>query len=416
MIIIAIEWICLTISGLFCLVNSIMEARFRAPKCWAIKELTCAGDRDPLVSVLVPAYNEERVIEKTLRAILSSKWSHLEVMVVDDGSSDQTACIVAELSHQDSRIKLIRQPCNRGKADALNMALAAASADYVVVIDGDTMPDPEFIGRMLEPLLNGRADAVAGNVRAADQPGLLGTLQATEYVFLYHTTRLWQGLTNSVTTIAGAAGGMRRSAVVSVGGYSNDTMAEDAELTLRLRQHGFRVVYLPDAIVHTEIPCTWRALFHQRVRWFYGNLQCIGRQLRRVDGGVGFRLSGVPVFTYENLAMSLVEFGRACIPPVVAFGCAPIALLYAYFGLLLVKCGSVILTFGLEGERAPSVMAIAAQYSVWPMFMIYPNLVAAWKLLTHQSICWRKATRNQVLAPAMPRAAVTTIGLPPGQI
>jgi len=278
------------------------------------------------------------------------------------------------------------------------------------------MLGPEFVSRVLRPLLNGRADAVAGNVRIAGRPGLVGALQAAEYVFVYHTTRLWQGRTNSVTTIAGAAGGMRRSAVVSVGGYSSDTMAEDADLTLRLRQNGFRVVYLPDAIVRTEVPCTWRTLFHQRVRWFYGNLQCIGRQLRRADGGVGLRLSGVPIFVYENLVMSLVELGRACIPIVVAFGWTSVALLYAYLGLLLVNCGSVVLAFRWEEERVPPITAIVARYSIWPIFLICPNLTAVWKLLTHQPICWRrKAKCDKFLESPMSRAPLPSSGIPLGQ-
>lgn len=415
MIVIGIAgWICLITSSLFCLVSLIVETRLRGVKYSLGNEQRCSGDANLLVSILVPAFNEERVIERTVRAILSSDWTNLEVIVVDDGSSDRTAQIVAELSSQDCRVKLIRQLRNRGKANALNVALATASSDYVVVVDADTVPSRDFVRMVLGPLVEDQADAVAGNVKTVNRPELIGMLQTTEYLFVYHVTRLWQGRTNSITTIAGAAGGMKRSAIVSAGGYSSDTMAEDADLTLRLRQNGCRIMYLPNAIVHTEMPCTWRALYHQRLRWFYGNLQCIGRQLRRADGGIGIRLSGVPIFTYENLIKSLVELGRACIPLVVALGCAPRALLYAYLGMLLVKCGSVKLAFCLEDEQAPSAVVIAVQYSLWPMFSICPNVVAAWKLLTHQPVSWRKATRSEILEPIVPRVAVTTIGLPPG--
>jgi cellulose synthase/poly-beta-1,6-N-acetylglucosamine synthase-like glycosyltransferase len=260
--------------------------------------------------VLIPAYNEERVVEATVRAVLSSDYRYIEVVVVDDGSSDLTAQVISQSFEQDSRVRLVLQPCNLGKAEALNAAVAVAGGEYVVVIDADSIPARDFISRMIEQLLEHPVDAVAGNVRAAGQRGLSGACQAIEYV-LFHATRLWQGLSGSITTIAGAAGAMRREALLAIGGYSSDTKAEDADLTLRLRQHGFRIAYLPDAIVYTETPSSWRALFSQRVRWCYGNLQCIWRQLQRTNGRQGFRLSGLPIFVYENLVQPIVELGRA---------------------------------------------------------------------------------------------------------
>jgi cellulose synthase/poly-beta-1,6-N-acetylglucosamine synthase-like glycosyltransferase len=406
-------WLCLIPYLAFCLGGLIVQARCRFPRRFPDNVSDSPVDEvvacRPLVSVLIPAFNEERVIEATVRAVLSSDYRHIEVVVVDDGSSDLTAQIVSQAFAQEKRVRVVVQPSNMGKAEALNAAVAVAGGEYVVVIDADTIPARDFVGRMMERLLQQDVDAVAGNVRAAGRRGLSGACQAIEYV-LFHATRLWQGLSGSITTIAGAAGAMRREALLAIGGYSSETKAEDADLTLRLRQHGFRVAYLPDAIVYTETPSTWRALFNQRVRWCFGNLQCIGRQLRRTNGPAGFRLSGLPIFVYENMIQPVVEFGRACIPVVVMLGWArwPVALLCAYAALLLLTWSTVVFSFRLEGERSPRLFAIAIRYALWPVFAICPYVVAVWKLMTLQSIRWGKAERKGILVSDAPRAAVIT--------
>jgi cellulose synthase/poly-beta-1,6-N-acetylglucosamine synthase-like glycosyltransferase len=163
----------------------------------------------------------------------------------------------------------LQQPRNLGKALALNAGIAAAQADYVIVLDADTIPDADFLKSIITPLLKGDADAVAGNVKVGNRGGLRITtlFQSIEYVSVLNTTRLMQGFSGTITTIPGAAGAMRVAALRALGGYSPTTRAEDADLTLRLVNQGFRTEYAPQAIVRTEAPSTWRTLYYQRIRW-----------------------------------------------------------------------------------------------------------------------------------------------------
>jgi cellulose synthase/poly-beta-1,6-N-acetylglucosamine synthase-like glycosyltransferase len=356
------------------------------------------AEHQELVSVLIPAYNEERVIRASINELLSSNYKSLQVIVVDDGSRDSTASIVARAFDNDSRVTLVRRPHNGGKSSALNTGLEVADGEYIVVMDADTMPDADFIGRMLQPLQQDRADAVAGNVKVSPGAGLITSCQCIEYVSVLNSTRLFQGRTGNITTIAGAAGAMRKSTLRAVGGYSSKTKAEDADLTLRLAHNGFRLLYVREAIVHTEAPSSWRGLFYQRVRWIYGNLQCIGFHVRRKGALVGTRMLGFPMFVYENTCKAPVEFLRASVPLGVALGWLPIDVLYGYLALFLLFFISVKVSFAVENELLPRFSALAAYYSLWPIFFILPYGAAAWKFLTGAHVTWRQEARRGVLA------------------
>jgi cellulose synthase/poly-beta-1,6-N-acetylglucosamine synthase-like glycosyltransferase len=345
----------------------------------------------PLVSVLVPAYNEQDVISSCVRGILASEYRALEVIVVDDGSKDRTSAIVGELSQEDRRLRAVCHIRNLGKAAALNTGIADARSELIVVIDADTAPHPQFIGRMVQPLLEQLADAVAGNVKVAARPGWITALQRIEYVACFNSTRLFQGRQGSITTIPGAAGAMRRTALLAMGGYSGDTKAEDADLTLRMMHGRLSVQYLREAIVYTEVPLSWRALLHQRIRWLYGNLQCMLRHLRRQPARP-MPLSGFPLFAYENLMKPPVELLRAGIPVLVGAGWISLYFLYGYLVLLMLHVTSVIRSFAHEGEQPPSLLLIVAHYLLWPLFTICPFLVAVCKFITHTPISWRKVS------------------------
>jgi glycosyltransferase involved in cell wall biosynthesis len=363
----------------------------------------------PLISVLVPAYNEAGVIEATISSILAADYPHMQLIVIDDGSEDRTVEIVAQLTRLDPRITLIRQPRNWGKANALNAGIASARADLLVIVDADTIPEPDFFKQVVRPILQGQADAVAGNVKvgSARYRKLSIIFQNIEYISVLSTTRLIQGLSGSITTIAGAAGAMRRTAVHAIGGYSSRTRAEDAELTLRLTDGGFRIAYQPRAIVRTEAPSTWHALYHQRVRWMQGNMQCINQVARCPDHGSPWRPHGRPLFVYENVWKPPLEFCRAVLP-LLAFGSTlRLQLLCAYGGLLLVHWLGVALSFRIEEEDPRDLLHVPLQYALWPLFLIVPYCAAAWHFVFNNRVAWRKAARNGVL---------TSIAFPPNNI
>lgn len=233
------------------------------------------------VSVLIAAYNEEAVIGATLRSLVASRYPVREFVVVDDGSDDRTAALVAELARTlDPRIRLIRQP-NARKAAALNTGLAAIGSDVVVTVDADTHAGPDMVGdlvRHFEADPYGTLGAVAGVVRVGNRHvNVLTRWQSLEYLAQIGVERAAHDLLGGIMIVPGACAAWRREAVLRAGGFSHDTLAEDCDLTLALHRMGWRVTQDDAAHADTEAPEDVDALLKQRVRWTYGNLQAIAK-------------------------------------------------------------------------------------------------------------------------------------------
>lgn len=226
----------------------------------------------PPVSVLVPAYNEELVIEKTLSSLLRSNYpGEIEILVIDDGSSDATARIVS--SHPDPRVRLVTQ-VNSGKARALQRGIIAAKNEFLVFMDADTQFDPDAIRHLVAPFRDANVGAVSGHARVGNRGKFLTRCQDLEYICGFNLDRRAYAVWNCITVVPGAISAARRAAIVRAGGLSCDTLAEDTDLTLAIHRAGYRIDYQSNAIAYTEAPETYRALGKQRFRWAYGTLQC----------------------------------------------------------------------------------------------------------------------------------------------
>jgi len=228
----------------------------------------------PLVSVIIPAYNEERVIESSVYRILASDYHPIEVIVADDGSKDRTSAIVAAAFGNEPRVRLMTM-ANGGKASALNRALAAASGEIVVALDADTQFEPETIARLVRWFRDEEIGAVAGNAKVGNRVNLVTRWQAVEYVTAQNVERRALTRFDAIMVVPGAVGAWRRAALEDVGGYPEDTLAEDQDLTIAIQREGWKVAYDEEAVAWTEAPETSRALGKQRFRWAFGTLQCL---------------------------------------------------------------------------------------------------------------------------------------------
>jgi len=228
----------------------------------------------PSVSVLIAAYNERPVIVRTIHSVLANDYPDLEVIVIDDGSADGTGDEVARVFADEPRVHLVRQ-ANAGKAAALNRGIQDARGDVLVCFDADTQIAPQGIATIVRHFHDPRVGAVAGNVKVGNRINVLTRWQSIEYITSQNLDRRAYAFLNAITVVPGAVGAWRRSAVVAVGGYLTDTMAEDMELTYRLRRAGWRITADVETLGFTEAPATFRAFFRQRFRWAYGTLQCL---------------------------------------------------------------------------------------------------------------------------------------------
>ncbi|HEU4648694.1 MAG TPA: glycosyltransferase [Gemmatimonadales bacterium] len=246
----------------------------------------------PSVSVIVPAYNEEKVIVATIQSLLAQTFAGpLEIVVVDDGSPDATYETARAAYGAHPQVQLHRKP-NGGKASALNYGIERAAGEIVVCLDADTLFAPGTLRELVEPLRDPKVAAVAGNAKVGNRVNLVTRWQAVEYVTSQNLDRRAFSLLNCITVVPGAVGAWRKALVQQVGGFSDDTLAEDQDLTLTMRREGYAIAYADRAIGYTEAPDTLRTLARQRFRWSFGTLQCAWKHrdvlFRPRYGSLGF--------------------------------------------------------------------------------------------------------------------------------
>jgi cellulose synthase/poly-beta-1,6-N-acetylglucosamine synthase-like glycosyltransferase len=221
------------------------------------------------------AYNEGKVIGDTLRSVLDTDYKgEIEVIVVDDGSHDNTAAEVRKVAEQDGRVRLFQQE-NRGKARALQRALSAVRSGIIVFIDADTHFQRDTLPALIEPFADPKIGAVSGHAKVGNLRTFIARCQALEYTCGFNLDRRAYTRWNCITVVPGAISAIRKSAIDQAGGLSLDTLAEDTDLTLMLHKDRQRIVYVPQAIGWTEAPESVGTLARQRFRWAYGTLQCL---------------------------------------------------------------------------------------------------------------------------------------------
>jgi cellulose synthase/poly-beta-1,6-N-acetylglucosamine synthase-like glycosyltransferase/peptidoglycan/xylan/chitin deacetylase (PgdA/CDA1 family)/spore germination protein YaaH len=228
----------------------------------------------PPVTVIVPAFREERVIVRTVESLLAQDYTgELDIIVVDDGSPDATCAVATGAFAGHPRVQVFTKP-NGGKATALNFGIALARADIVVCLDADTQFERRTISHLVAPLADPGVGAVAGNAKVGNRVNLVTRWQALEYVTSQNLDRRAFSLLNCITVIPGAVGAWRKVPLLAAGGFTDDTLAEDQDLTIRIRKLGYRIAYAERAIAWTEAPETLAELAKQRFRWSFGTLQC----------------------------------------------------------------------------------------------------------------------------------------------
>jgi cellulose synthase/poly-beta-1,6-N-acetylglucosamine synthase-like glycosyltransferase len=266
-------------------------------------------DPDAWVSVLIPAFNEERVIERSVSQVLASEDVRVEVIVIDDGSRDRTAEIVEKAFGHDPRVRLIRLE-NGGKARALNHGLELAKHEIVVALDADTQFEPRTIARLTRWLLaDERLAAVAGNAKVGNRINIVTKWQALEYITAQNLERRALARLGAMTVVPGAVGAWRKKAILDVGGYPPETLAEDQDLTIAVQRAGWRVSYDQSAVAWTEAPQSFRQLARQRFRWAFGTIQCVWKHKRIIADGRprGLAFIGLPQTILFQLFFAMIS-------------------------------------------------------------------------------------------------------------
>ncbi|MDX3423429.1 bifunctional polysaccharide deacetylase/glycosyltransferase family 2 protein [Streptomyces violaceoruber] len=352
------------------------------------------------VTVIVPAYNEKECIEATLRSLARSTHP-VEIIVVDDGSTDGTADIAESLGLPGVRV--VRQ-ANAGKPAALNNGVRHARYDIVVMMDGDTVFEPDTVRHLVQPFADPSVGAVAGNAKVGNRRTLIGAWQHIEYVMGFNLDRRMYDLLRCMPTIPGAIGAFRREAVLQAGGMSDDTLAEDTDITIALHRAGWRVVYEEHARAWTEAPGSLGQLWSQRYRWSYGTMQALWKHRRSLtDKGPSGRFGRVgmplvvlfqvvtPVFAplidvFTVYSMLFVDFRAA---------------LLAWLAVLGVQLVCAAYAFRLDREKYRYLLMMPLQQLAYRQMMYLVLIHSCVTALTGGRLRWQKLKRTgEVGTPA----------------
>ncbi|MCQ9182256.1 glycosyltransferase, partial [Streptomyces sp. IBSBF 2953] len=356
------------------------------------------------VSVIVPAYNEKECIANTLKSLAQSTHP-IEVIVVDDGSTDDTSEIAraAATSFGMTNVRVVRQE-NAGKPAALNNGVRSASHDIVVMMDGDTVFEPEAVHHLVQPFANPKVGAVAGNAKVGNRDTIIGAWQHIEYVMGFNLDRRMYDLLRCMPTIPGAIGAFRRDAVLEVGGMSEDTLAEDTDITIAMHRAGWQVVYQEHARAWTEAPGSLKQLWSQRYRWSYGTMQALWKHRRSLtDKGASGRFGRVgmplvvlfqivtPVFAplidvFTVYSMIFIDFRAA---------------LLAWLAVLGVQLGCAAYAFRLDREKYRYLLMMPLQQLAYRQMMYLVLIHSCITALTGGRLRWQKLKRTgEVGTPA----------------
>jgi cellulose synthase/poly-beta-1,6-N-acetylglucosamine synthase-like glycosyltransferase len=259
--------------------------------------------------VLIPAYNEEKVIARTIRSVLMSNYKNIRIIVIDDGSTDETYTIATETYAKeiaDGRVTVLTK-ANGGKAEALNFALEQTDEDIYVGIDADGVIAHDAIARMVPHFANPHIGAVAGNAKVGNRVNLWTRWQALEYITSQNFERRALDLFDVVMVVPGAIGAWRTAAVKAGGAYHPDTVAEDADLTMSLLEQGYAVIYEDQALAFTEAPVNAQGLARQRFRWSFGILQAIYKHKGAIANRRAMGLFALPNILIFQILLPLVS-------------------------------------------------------------------------------------------------------------
>jgi poly-beta-1,6 N-acetyl-D-glucosamine synthase len=229
-----------------------------------------------IVSIIVPCYNEEEVIIPSLKAVINQTYQNIEILVIDDGSTDRTYTLAKRFEFDNGirSLKVLSKE-NGGKSRALNYAIQRAKGNLICSVDADSKLDSKAIELLVHHFANPQIAAVAGSINVINTDTFITKLQALEYIQGLNMVKNGQAFLKLVNIIPGPLGMFRKSAMEQVGYYSHDTFAEDCDITLSLIAHGYKIDFEPDAVAYTEAPEDLLDLLKQRYRWTRGILQAI---------------------------------------------------------------------------------------------------------------------------------------------
>ena len=351
----------------------------------------------PPLTIIIPAYNEEAVIQQSVRSLLELDYPAYEILVVDDGSTDATYARAAELEGRYGGVTVrVISKANAGKAAALNTGIALAHHKFVLCMDGDSRLSRDTLRYGMRHFADPRVGAVAGNVKVVNRNNLLTRMQALEYIQGLNLVRRGQGYLRAVSIIPGPIGIFRREALEQVGGYDTDTFAEDADLTFKLLTHGWPIAYEERAIAYTEAPEGLLDLVKQRYRWTRGMLQCLGKRAQWLiaPGKARAGWLSLQLMVFEALVWPLLSvFGNLFVVLFALAAGVPGTIFYWWLLLMMVDTVSALYFVAMEEEELSLIWYVFPTRLFFTPLLDVTRLFAFCEELANVQMTWGKLER-----------------------
>ncbi|MEP7231513.1 MAG: glycosyltransferase [Ginsengibacter sp.] len=358
---------------------SIQKSKEKSPTTKHTALLSFNKTKWPLVSIIIPAYNEQVNAIRTINSLLAQDYPQLEIIFVDDGSKDETFSKVSEHFSTNNKVQ-VHTKSNGGKASALNFGIQKSIADFVVCIDADTQLKTDAVTELMKKFDSENVATVAGNVKVGNEVNMITRWQSIEYITSQNFDRRAFDLLNCITVIPGAIGAFKKDAVLISGGFTTDTLAEDCDLTMRLHRNGYHIRNCTSAISYTEAPETFRQFLKQRFRWSFGVMQCFWKHRDTVFNPrfKNFGMVAMPnILIYQMILPILAPLADIILV---------ISLLAASFGIVVASIPHIIiyyiifsfidiagaaLAFAYEKENYVKLLWMIPQRLVYRQLMYY---------------------------------------------
>ena len=349
----------------------------------------------PPVSVIIAAYNEAKVIRRTVESILSNGYEELELVIVDDGSKDGTLEVLRRDFGEHPHVRILTQP-NGGKSRALNNAIAHARHDVLIALDADTIFRAGTIGKLVRHFANERVGAVSGNARVGNRRRWITRFQSVEYIYGFNLDRRALDRLNAITVVPGAVGAWRKDLIVKLGGFGDDTLAEDTDLTLKIRRAGYQIRYEEAAVAYTEAPEDTRGLAKQRFRWAFGTLQAAWKHRDALFvpkyGSLGF-VALPSIWIFQVLLSALSPFAELAMIVALFAGNWRIVLVF-YIAFFMLELLTGVMAYWLEGEKPWDLALLFFQRIYYRELMYYVVAKSLIYAVRGRVVGWGKLERR----------------------
>ncbi|WP_392958182.1 glycosyltransferase [Streptomyces sp. LN245] len=360
----------------------------------------------PGVTILVPAYNEEKVIAGCVQALRRVDYPSLEILLLNDGSTDNTVAAARAAARGDARFTVVDDGVNRGKADRLNDGIRRARNDLVLVTDADTHLHADAVTHLVRCMLRSpRYAAVAGCPRVTNRGRVIATMQMLETASLIGLIRRTHALTGWVGTVAGVLGLFRRDAVLAVGGYDPTMATEDIELTWRLLKAGHLTGFTPNALVGMQVPETLSGIWAQRTRWARGQgevLRTHARTVARPKHAMIWPIVLETLLSYVWVGCMLIAMGWVLILWVVSPGDTRFGSMLAWgVGVAVIAMIQIVIAVLVDFRLDPRLPYACVLLPLYPLAYWTINALAA---LTAQTPGLLRGPRKHRVIWDLPRS------------